>query len=461
MFYPHAKRLFYSLLRAANHDFCPHLNKLVYWIKEPIGWVVSAIAFSLLVGVMIGPQGYVLAAAFSAFLVLGLVWPWVSMKGIRCTLLLPQERAREGEDVNITFRVKNFWPLPVFGMMVKGDFLQELEPGTEPIAFSLQHVRAWSETEFTIKVTPKRRGRLPTSDVIVSNGFPFGLVDVSKTVSHAASALVWPASHSLVGFPHAHNNGFSLQGALVDQSGNDGETIGVRSYRDGDRLRNIHWAQSVRSQRLMVRERQKVVASSATIVVDLSPAHHAGQATKSSFECAIRIAATLCNHLHESGSSVRLMCVGLSKESLLCVDNSVGIAAVFDFLAELPTLNHARTKALSQADRETAANEVTPIRLPIFAGRTFFICTDSTGTLNIGDRKTIESIMIQLKEFALDTMENAAHVMPTAMMGTMPPGGELEDDVETERGRGIAIADPDLAASQFATDWNGSYGHVV
>jgi len=195
---------------------------------------------------VIGPQGYVLAAAFTAFLILGLVWPWVSMKGIRCSLVLPQDRMREGEDVSVIFRVKNYWPLPVFGMMVKGDFLQDLEPGAEPIAFSLQHVPAWSETEFTVKVKPQRRGRLPSDDVIVSNGFPFGLIDVSKTVAKTESALVWPAIQSLEGFPQAHANGFSLNGALVDRSGNDGDTIGVRCYRDGDRLRNIHWAQSIR-----------------------------------------------------------------------------------------------------------------------------------------------------------------------------------------------------------------------
>ncbi len=448
------KSFVWWLLRLANYDFCPKANRFVTWIKEPIGWVVTAILFSLLVGVMIGPQGYVLAAAFTAFLVLGLVWPWVSLRGIRCSLVLPKGRVSEGEDVNVVFRVKNFWPLPVFGMMVKGDFLQELEPGAEPIAFALQHVPAWSETEFKIKVCPRRRGCLPTENVIVSNGFPFGLIDISKTVSQTESTLVWPERQSLEGFPKACVNGFSLHGALVDRSGNDGDTIGVRSYRAGDRLRNIHWAQSVRSQRLMTRERQKIVASSAMIAMDLSPKHHSGRATRSSYECAIRIAATLCNHLHESGSSVRLVCFGLSTAKPLWVDNTRGVATVFDFLAELPTLDYAHAQMLAEVGNDDEVTEVGANRLPAFGGRKFFIGTDQSDVMYIGDPETLQTIVLRLKEFSSELEDAGIFPVPTADSTNLPLVDELES------GTSIEIADPTHAASEFSEVWKGRYEHA-
>jgi hypothetical protein len=46
-------RLLTSVLRAANHDFCPNLNVYVYWLKQPIGWVVAATFFSLLIGLFV------------------------------------------------------------------------------------------------------------------------------------------------------------------------------------------------------------------------------------------------------------------------------------------------------------------------------------------------------------------------------------------------------------------------
>ncbi len=443
------------LLRVGNHDFCPSFNPFVYWLKEPFGWVICAIVFSLLVGLMIGPQGYALAAAFTAFLVLGLVWPWVSLRGIRCSLVLPAERVTEGQDLNVIFRVKNFWPLPVLGMMVKGDFLQELESDAEPIAFSLQHVPAWSETEFKIKVTPQRRGSLPTGDVVVSNGFPFGLVDISKTVSRTARSLVWPERHSLEGFPQACTNGFSLHGALVDRSGNNGDTIGVRGYRHGDRLRNIHWAQSARSQRLITRERQKIVASSALIAMDLDPLNHCGKATRSSYECAIRIAATLCSHLHESGSSVRLVCFGLSLSKPLRVDNRGGIAEVFDFLAKLPTLDGALLQKNSEVGDDGKCAEAQAIRLPHFGGRTFLIGTDRTDATNVGDTEALQTISIHLEKFELELDNGKTHLGP-ASKAAKP--SRLE---EVSVGTDIDVEDPDRAADQFSNGWKGRYEHVA
>jgi len=187
-------------------------------------------------------------------------------------------------------------------------------------------------------------------------------------------------------------------------------------------------------------------------VIDLSPAHHSGRATRSSFECAIRIAATLSNHLHESGSSVRLVCVGLSQGQPLCADNRAGIAAIFDFLAELPTLDFAREKALQDAENAAEQSSEDAIRLPTYSGRKYLIGTDSTNAVNVGDRDAFQSIMIQLREFALE-LEDGAEAIPAAALASSLSGGELES--------GITIVDPETAASQFVNGWNGSYGHVA
>lgn len=332
-------RLTQWMTRVANYDFCPSWNWLFHWLKEPIGWVVTAIVFSLMVGVFIGPQGYVLAFAFTTLLILGMAWPWISMQGIRCRLVLPDRRTSENQKLEIVFRVKNYWPLPVFGMMVKGDFLQDLDDGDEPVAFALKHVAAWSESEFRIPFIPRRRGRLPTGDVVTTNGFPFGLVHISKPVTHSATAIVWPTCEQLGAFPVTDSVRFSLHGALQDQSGNEGDSIGVRSYRNGDRMRNIHWAQTVRTQRLMVRERQKISSADATIVLDLSPSVHTGRGSQSSYEWAIRIAASICSHLHESQSLVRVICIGLQNPANRMMDNRLGLRAIMDFLADLPPLD--------------------------------------------------------------------------------------------------------------------------
>ena len=56
------------IARVVNYDFCPQLSGVDGLLKHPLGWVISAIVASLLVGLFIGPQGYVLAFSFLALL---------------------------------------------------------------------------------------------------------------------------------------------------------------------------------------------------------------------------------------------------------------------------------------------------------------------------------------------------------------------------------------------------------
>jgi len=205
----------------------------------------------------------------------------------------------------------------------------------------------------------------------------------------------------------------------------------------------------------MVREKQKIVASCASIVIDLTPDHHVGVSSRSSYECAIRIAATLCKHLHESGSSVRLVCVGLSSLSSLVVDNSRGISTVFDFLAELPTLELARARMLSESNGAVDQNETFANRWASLGTRKFLIATDRTDSFGISNRAAFQSITIQLKEFASD-LENYEEVRMSAETLPDVPWGN-----ESGLGSNIAIVDPELAASQFVSGWKENYGHVA
>lgn len=421
-----------SVLQAANHDFCPNANKYVYWMKKPIGWVAAAIFFSVLIGLFVGPQGYVLAAAFVALTVLGLAWPWLSMKAIRCSLELPREQMQENKPTEVVFKVRNFWPLPVFGMIVEGDFLQDVDSREEPIAFSLKRIPALSETEFSIKVTPRRRGKLPCGEVKISNGFPFGLADVSKIVEDVHCGLVWPECEPLEGSPPAEGSLFNIAGAMSDRSGNDGETIGVRSYREGDRLRNIHWAQTVRSQQLMVRERQTPSSTSATVLLDLTPKHHAGESINSSFEWAIRIAASISHQLHRTNSAVRVVCIGLPPQEQHTETNSGGIKSLMDYLAILPTLDKLQATEAKESIRPNSEHWA-------HARQTFFVCTSRSTIGDVID-PNFQPIVIELDNFLGEELRK-----------------NLNEEELTYRGEGMVVSSPEQAPDQLEQAWRRSF----
>lgn len=440
------------LHRVANHDFCPGCNRLTGWLKQPIGWVVSAIAFSLLVGLLIGPQGYVLAFSFFALLVLGLAWPYISMKGVQCHLLLPDRRVEENEELELVFRVRNFWPLPIYGLMVKGEFLQEPD-GEEEVAFSLRHVRAWSESEFRISIIPGRRGKLPSGKVFVTNGFPFGLTDIAKAVDVNRPVIVWPNCVPLEGLPMSDSNRFCLQGVLRNRAGHDGDSIGVRDFRTGDRLKNIHWAQSARSQKLMVRERQSVSSAGVTVLIDLSPDNHIGSGVNSTFEWTIRIAASVCNHLHETASPVRIICLGLPGRDSLCEDNRNGLRQIMDFLANLPTHSEAsiafESKKEQQSDSTCSFSNSSD-------GHLFVIGSSQSSRIqSLRSREltsNVTTVIVDMDGF----LEQDEYPSPAGTASPLEPGQNRSVTNES-----ISIQTPQSAAGELASGWSRSFSDAI
>jgi len=405
------------VVRVVNYDFCPGLNGPIDLLKQPLGWVVSAIVFSLLVGFLVGPQGYVLAFVFLALLVLGLAWPWLSMKGVRCRLVLPDRRVEENQELEVVLRVKNFWPLPIFGLMVKGDFLQDGE-GDESVAFSLKRVATWSESEFRVPVTPRRRGRLPNGKVAVANGFPFGLMDISKTVEEAQPTLVWPTCVALDGFPVSDSTRFCLQGALLDKAGND------------------------------VRERQSIAPAGATVFLDLTPSTHEGRGADSSFEWTIRIAASICNHLHESRSPVRVVAFGLVGQTQLHEDNRNGIRPIMDFLANLPSLAYA----LKQSEFPGKEKGATDSCLNANDGHLFVIGSNQSTQIQSLDSRdhasAVTPVVVDMDGFK-NKSESLSHKQTSASL----PKPEIRNRARDP----IAINSPQSAAKELVSGWDRSF----
>ena len=330
------QRALNSILNALNYDFCPSANSFVYWVKQPVGWVVCAILASTLVGFFIGPQGFVLAAAFVALLFLGVLWPWLCMQCLSCEVKFDQSRSIEGESTKVMLDVVNRMPIPTFGLMVQGKFLRDLIHEDDVIAVSLRRVPGWSVSSFEWSLVPKRRGELPTENPTLVTGFPFGLYQMSKPIQTVGSTIVWPKTSEVDTPVKTVGNQFAIDATASRQAGNDGETIGVRDYRCGDSVRNIHWSHTARHNRLILRERQSLTQTRMRVVLDLNPKHHWGVDSQNTYENAIRLAASVCSELHRHQVQVDLVCVGLATNLNSKSNNRRGIKPLLDFLARLP-----------------------------------------------------------------------------------------------------------------------------
>ena len=353
-----------ALFRGLNHDFCPSFNRYVYWLKKPIGWVVSAALFSFLVGLFIAPQGFVLMWSFVALIAFGAAWPWLSMKGLSCTLFFDQKRSEENEPTHVIVEITNRWPIPAFGLLVSGKFLQELREEDDIVAVSLKHVPAWSVSRFEWEIKPSRRGRLPVEAPKLMTAFPFGFYDASSEIKVEGNTLVWPARQNLQGSPSVQGSQISIEGSASRRAGNDGDTIGVRDYRQGDSIKQVHWSQTARLNRIIVRERQACSSNPVRVIVDLTREHHEGDINQNSYEPSIRLAATICSHFHQRHAEINLKCLGLPENIASGSANRLGLTSILDHLALLPQLDSEFDRFVEPARHIGSRNQLTVLIRP-------------------------------------------------------------------------------------------------
>lgn len=353
--------LWQKLTEIGNYDFCPWANHYVYWLKQPIGWFMVAAACSLLVGLFLGQQGYVFFAAIVAVMAMGVVWPWIAMRGIRCELRFDRSRVTEGETATVILKVINRSIFPVWGLTVSRGMDRSSEPqaATENANtfMGLRGVAPWSETEFEWQFQPRLRGEYPTVNPILGNGFPFGLWSCNRPVTVVGRLLVWPKTWALAALPNVVGNVQSLLGALAQTAGTEGEVIGLRPFRRGDSMKSVHWPQTARQGELVVRERQSNRRREIQIIVDTTAQHHLGRGGHSSLEWSFRVAASLCQAFHTQGFQVECR---LSNESILAPVQTAGIKPILDRMAKFAlaadapsgsSLNNGLPIGVSSADR--------------------------------------------------------------------------------------------------------------
>lgn len=368
-------------------DFCPGLNRYVYWLKTPLGVLIVAACVSLLGGVTVGSQGYVLFASCVSVIALGLAWPWIAIRCVDCRLAFPVERTTEGQPTQVALIVRNRLPFPIWGLAVERGLLLDNHDGS--VAVALAQVPGWTRSEFRFEFTPPMRGRYPTTPPQVASEFPFGLWRCVKPIPVAGTLIAWPRRQACGA---GTETGLSRDavGELSDrQVGDQGDVVAVRPYRMGDQLRDVHWSLSARTDQLVVKERQGPGVCRARVCVDLDRDHHRGDGPDGSLESCVRLAAGLCQELLQRGLAVVLE---LGSVRIAMRQGLAGLTEAMDALA-LAKLQDAPAPA-----RSTVAAACVSRGAPVLHGDSgfhdtvYWITTD----LNLNPSKACRSIIVNV-----------------------------------------------------------------
>ncbi|QEL15104.1 DUF58 domain-containing protein [Limnoglobus roseus] len=318
-------------LRAvATYDFSPRFSARVRgWICHPLGVLLLAGAVSLLCGLFLHAQGFVLGGGVLAVVALGVIWPWLSVRGLAGAVAFDRSRASEGDAVEVRLTLRNRLPWAAWGLAVKAGF----GGSSDPVAgVSTAPRRRTALCRWTL--TLSCRGVYPLVTPRLSTGFPFGLWENSRALTIEGPLVVWPRTYPVGPIPPVGGDRQVEGNVSRSKVGTNGDVLGVRPYRRGDSPRRIHWGQSARHDRLVVCELESNSRPVIQLVLDADPCVHAGTGPDSSREWAIRVAASFAKGWLADGAQVGLSWGG---HDIPPASGQSQLHTILDALAALPS----------------------------------------------------------------------------------------------------------------------------
>ncbi|MDB5391029.1 MAG: hypothetical protein JWM11_6675 [Planctomycetaceae bacterium] len=331
-------RTWASVIHALLHyDFCPAANYWVYWLKRPEATLLAAGMVALACALFVQPIAFVGFAAILVTLALGWFWPWIAVRGLRSELKFLQVRTTEGQAARVQLRIHNRCPWPIWGLSLEGGLIphtnSEQTHFKGETAMALARVSGWSTIEFDWEFTPQSRGVYPFSVPKITTGFPFGLMRAGRMVHTTSQLLAWPQTATLDVLLDSVENNSSQDILCEHRVGDCGDLLGTRTFRQGDPLRRVHWAQTARHGRLIVLERQAAAQACVRIVVDLESAMHVGRGASSTLEWTIRLAASVAEIYHQQHAAVECY---LGPKLIRIPNGDAGWKRFLDELARFP-----------------------------------------------------------------------------------------------------------------------------
>jgi len=264
---------------------------------------------------------YIFTNGLLGFLIAAFLYGWGLLKSIRVSRLVWPAPADGGDEVipdlidaapafheddavNITLSVSQPRLRPAF--LISG---QESCPFAPPTAQAqplfIPSLFKRRPAELTYQTTCDRRGLFSFPPLSLHSHGPFGLFRARHIVNAPTEILIYPAYHPLRRLRIFEKHAFAER--QVRRAGHSSQVIGTRDYRPGDSLRQIHWRSTARTGDLIVKEFAADEDLTLSVVLDLSEGGSLGAGKYSTFETALRIAASLSYYADHNNLPFRLI----------------------------------------------------------------------------------------------------------------------------------------------------------
>ena len=260
---------------------------------------------------------YLLDAPLWGTILLSLTLPWIAW-GVPTARLRMVRHGQgtvpgpsEGEVVELELELENRRRWPSYLISVSY-YCPLASPDETWQRFFVPRLGRGASAALVSRLKCHHRGLYEFGTVIAESKAPFGLFRRRSRLTAPISILVYPLVYPLRRVPLlARFQGIEPRPRRIRQGD---ETAGSRHYFPGDPLRNIHWRNTARLGRPMVKEFEDTQEASLAIVFDSGK--EIGQGQETTLEYCIKLAASVSGCVIEQGRTVCLVTGNLPAQQL-------------------------------------------------------------------------------------------------------------------------------------------------
>ena len=219
-----------------------------------------------------------------------LVWLLYSMKQLSGSIDVSAKRAEVGSSLLVKYTIRNSasgrFPYIELTNVVGSSFQ---EASSEKIV----NLDANDSAAFEKEVTCTRRGKYSLQEFLVKSGDPFGLYKLSKALAAGEDIIVYPKIIFPAGvYPSARQHFGDL---VVREKYFENISLlsDLRKWVPGDSLKKVHWKQSARQDKIIIKNYEKKGDALPKIFIDMSRKSYLDDKEHCLEDQAVSIAASL------------------------------------------------------------------------------------------------------------------------------------------------------------------------
>ncbi|MFX0537364.1 DUF58 domain-containing protein [Ornithinimicrobium sp. Y1847] len=213
--------------------------------------------------------------------------------------------------------------------------------------FVLPRLVRGEEKRLKYTIRSRHRGAYPLGPVVLRQRDPFGLTFLTLRLSSRSEVLVLPRLHAL-GEGRVRGTSRGSEGEMPQMVALHGEDdVSIRTWRDGDELRRVHWPATAHRGELMVRQEDRPARRRALLILDSRASAHPGTGIRTSYEWAVSALASVARHLAADGFVVHLLTDATLRDGT--ADHPVDIDQTLTSLARVQPEQDSRLDRLAAA----------------------------------------------------------------------------------------------------------------